>query len=837
MIFPRCLASSCGGGVHKHKQTELGCFVPPSLLTNRTFDNTNRFCFRNLLASLKYLFILLIIMPTASLDDTVAYTTVLLKFGVHPCKDLAWFSDILDSRFSKKMEPREFVKLFSHTVPVVGGDAKNFELCTDAITNLNNWIYKHIKGAAAIASNSDNDRALLARLADSKTKYMLKSGSFATIEDVDDLAHAYQSFATDPSSLMKQISNGSKYLVLWKDTSLWFPADGAVNGKDWEKIHDVAPAIVAPSVAAATGLVAGPPSIQQSIADGITMMAKTSSAAEDAAKKKYEIFNVNDLKIEAKDAFDIFTKRSDHHRIIRSDMPLFSNSYTIDPSGAGGGTQKACNFIEYPGKPKLTTAGTVDTAARSFLIYRDGTLFRYLNNQTERQAKTFIKSLRPVKDWTPISFRKFYANVEQECFIHFLWVLPYYLQVKDKGSYDDGFLCEDWFVKERSDLPLRWKYQIPNWSSQLNQAFSQPGVLPDKARSILDSCDGNGFLFLRRSCYFLHPALMDQVDVIPWISSHPEQGPREHFDKYKARAEFFYNTMGLMQDTRMDFDDVYTQTMFIHHMVNSVAVQLKVTAERESHEQTTRDKYNHGNFLTTIQNIDMHLRPTVPSSRFPPRSSSSPSDRSSRYSGRSSQRAPSLHSISLDDSVSVLSSLQDRASADDPESLYAYCVHGLNNLSTDDELSITKEIFAVSEARGASFDTTRACAICGATGHSFEGCPELQGDVKKAYIRLRLILNRAMKNVDGTSSANSIDNRGKRNGKSRKEVNVLSSICKAVHSTNKALSDIAGRVHALEGTTDDEGDDDASEGSSGTAGTINALLDADTLSDFLAGRV
>ena len=53
----------------------------------------------------------------------------------------------------------------------------------------------------------------------------------------------------------------------------------------------------------------------------------------------------------------------------------------------------------------------------------------------------------------------------------------------------------------------------------------------------------------------------------------------------------------------------------------------------------------------------------------------------------------------------------------------------------------------------------------------------------------------------------------------------------------KILSDIAGRVHALEGTTDNEGDDDAFEDSSGTAGTINALLDADTLSDFLTDQV
>jgi hypothetical protein len=75
-------------------------------------------------------------MPTASIDTNVVYTTILLKFGMHPSKDLLWFSDILDARYSKKMEPREYAKLFTNGAPVLGGDAVDFELKTDAITNL-----------------------------------------------------------------------------------------------------------------------------------------------------------------------------------------------------------------------------------------------------------------------------------------------------------------------------------------------------------------------------------------------------------------------------------------------------------------------------------------------------------------------------------------------------------------------------------------------------------------------------------------------------------------------------------------------------------------------------
>ena len=88
--------------------------------------------------------------------------------------------DTLNSRYEKKMEPREFDKLFTNGKPVIGGAAANFELKTGAITNLDIWIHKHIKNVAGIA-------------------VMLKNGSFAMIEDVDDLAHAYKSFSMDAS--------------------------------------------------------------------------------------------------------------------------------------------------------------------------------------------------------------------------------------------------------------------------------------------------------------------------------------------------------------------------------------------------------------------------------------------------------------------------------------------------------------------------------------------------------------------------------------------------------------------------------------------------------------
>ena len=51
-----------------------------------------------------------------------------------------------------------------------------------------------------------------------------------------------------------------------------------------------------------------------------------------------------------------------------------------------------------------------------------------------------------------------------------------------------------------------------------------------------------------------------------------------------------------------------------------------------------------------------------------------------------------------------------------------------------------------------SFDTTKPCALCGDTGHTFSGCKLTQPDVvQQNYIKLRLLVNhfrRALDDVD-----------------------------------------------------------------------------------------
>ena len=111
------------------------------------------------------------------------------------------------------------------TVPTMftSNDPNNFEFKKELLNVFDDWVHKRIRNITGIVHKNDNDTALVARLKDSKTKYLLKNDIMAQIEDADDFANAYKSFEKDPSVAMKQMSNDLGYLVIWKATPLWFP--------------------------------------------------------------------------------------------------------------------------------------------------------------------------------------------------------------------------------------------------------------------------------------------------------------------------------------------------------------------------------------------------------------------------------------------------------------------------------------------------------------------------------------------------------------------------------------------------------------------------------------
>jgi hypothetical protein len=96
-----------------------------------------------------------------------------------------------------------------------------------------------------------------------------------------------------------------------------------------------------------------------------------------------------------------------------------------------------------------------------------------------------------------------------------------------------------------------------------------------------------------------------------------------------------------------------------------------------------------------------------------------------------------------------------------PGDLEVYCAHGLDlsgdSTSEEDYRLLRTCVHAVAADLHQSlpFDTSRPCAICGTPGHPFESCPALQdaGEIKKAYIRLRIAVNKIQRNLPSGTNA------------------------------------------------------------------------------------
>ena len=60
------------------------------------------------------------------------------------------------------------------------------------------------------------------------------------------------------------------------------------------------------------------------------------------------------------------------------------------------------------------------------------------------------------------------------------------------------------------------------------------------------------------------------------------------------------------------------------------------------------------------------------------------------------------------------------------------------------EKIFTQAVIAISGNLNRAFDLSRACALCGKSGHSFDDCEELKDPaaIQKAYISLRIALQK-----------------------------------------------------------------------------------------------
>jgi len=151
----------------------------------------------------------------------------------------------------------------------------------------------------------------------------------------------------------------------------------------------------------------------------------------------------------------------------------------------------------------------------------------------------------------------------------------------------------------------------------------------------------------------------------------------------------------------------------------------------------------------------------------------------------------------------------------------------------------SQAVMQISGNLNRAFDTSRVCALCGKSGHSFNDCEELKDPaaIRKAYIPLRI----ALQKLKGIATSQRRDINSIRSYKISYVNSVdllptsvpsidpaandhIDTLERALVSTLKAVGQQNRRINSLHSTVDDDDDDDEQSRSSLNSRNIQNFL-------------
>ena len=105
--------------------------------------------------------------------------------------------------------------------------------------------------------------------------------------------------------------------------------------------------------------------------------------------------------------------------------------------------------------------------------------------------------------------------------------------------------------------------------------------------------------------------------------------------------------------------------------------------------------------------------------------------------------------------------IKGRLDFNDPDEMFEFAIHSINlsNVNSDYIWAFQHKINAIAsdfQNNRVPFDKTRACLICGQTGHDFTECPSLQDSekIKQTYVHLCIAISKFMnliKKINGST--------------------------------------------------------------------------------------
>ena len=437
-------------------------------------------------------------------------------------------------------------------------------------------------------------------------------------------------------------------------------------------------------------------------------------------------------------------------------------------------------------------------------------------------------------EWTPRGFYNLCMTMEKAGAINRVWMFPYYCRRRDSEN-KWGFICDDQEVDANADLPIKYQPMAENWGVQIMQYLIK--VLPKEAKALLDGCGTDGHQALQQLHLKFNPIHFryqtDQCDRIP---VQENQTIEEYVNKYR----WYQINKARILDETSDIGSELAQDMFISNMKRFDEVRSIVLTERKSPDQFIADRYKKEHFFNSIISLHNGLH-----------QSSNVNARSS-FRGRSQSRVNSVVPYDDDHHHDDWNGPAEydycRPGTDPDFSTYqslmslAFGDSDVNSLAYGDKHAqkiFSQAVMQISGNLNRAFDTSRACALCGKAGHSFDDCEELkdQAAIRKAYISLRLGLQKLkgiatnqrrdinsirsykisyVNSVDLLpASAPSID---------PSVIDKIDRLEQAVIHTLKAMNKQSRRINSIQSAEDNDDDDDS-----------QSSLNSNNLSDFLKG--
>jgi hypothetical protein len=646
-------------------------------------------------------------------------------------------------------------------------------------------------------------------------------GQLHGIDSTKDLAKAIQASMTTP-----HVSHSfyDKELVLYiPTTGLYCSRSVTPDCQDLSKIFTKVPvALTKLKVDASTSVSVG------AAADAIAARVKAGADADTTVS-----IDVSSAPIEVRTRY--YSRLDRNKVVLQQDLSRFKNDLTTDSRG----TVNEWNFVEYP------------PIEQSYVITRDGTCWSFLNHQEKVHRQAFKDHFIPLAESTPDSWFKFCLHLEYTASINRMWIHSYFCHELVTGGTDYGFVVADPTVDCDADFPIKYSNRIGDWSQQLYNVFAKSGNVPKDAQSILLSCQGNGYLFLRRMHCLLNPALMDIPSSV--CSTIPTQHGRP-FIEYVWSVQFRHHMLGYIQNRSVDLGDRHVQDMFISNMDNSAAIIQELYYDRESTLKSKTAKFEANTFINTMS--------LVVNTLFGNDSIGSSASRTSSARPSRSTSKPSSFTRHKTNATNIVQASSEFLPDPDFTSagLYSLAFEDIDVDSCNDaEVGLlSSAINQIGSNLNTAFDTTRPCVICGGTGHTFDGCKALldSAGVKTAYIKLRVALNRihsiagkfgqpdinelqchtiSSLNIAERSFGSSGSLGGSRPGSSGGTSTGNSSILRLMKIQTQAMSEsnrlVSARLSSLEelvGDTGTSGGDD-----DGTTGTGNSSLNETNMANFL----